>query len=162
MKNQLTKLFFLWLLYLSNYYPVISQNLVVQKSDGTENSVSLDVIRKLVFSGNSLQIKNNSGGTTDFQLTDIRKIFFSNSSSSIDQVVNENEKLIVFPNPASIELNIEVNVPLITHIEIYNFQGKKVKTSISNNGIAKIDISELRTGIYLIKAGSQTTKFIKQ
>jgi hypothetical protein len=159
MKNLLTKFFFLWLLFFSNYEAIVSQNLIVQQTNGTENSLSLSAIRKLVFNNNSLQITNISGNSTDFLLSDVRKIFFSNTSSSENIIVNE--KLVIYPNPATSELNIIVNDPVPNSIEIYNFQGRKIKTEIVNDDLERIDINDLQSGIYLIKAGLKTTKFVK-
>lgn len=161
MIKQIRNFFFLWLLFFINYGAISSQNLIVQQINGTENTMSLSAIRKLVFSGNSIQIRNFSGSTIDFQLADVRKIFFSNSSSSEDQIVNENEKLVIYPNPATLELNILIYDPNVNYIEIYNFQGRKIKTEIVNDELERIDISDLQSGIYLLKEGLQTTKFVK-
>ncbi len=161
MNKQIRNFFFLWLLFFLSYGAISSQNLIVQQINGTENTMSLSAIRKLVFSGNSIQIRNFSGSTTDFQLADVRKIFFSNTSSSEDQIVNETKKPVIYPNPATLELNIIVNDPNVNYIEIYNFQGRKIKTEIVNDELERIDISDLQSGIYLLKAGLQTTKFVK-
>lgn len=159
MIKQIYNFFFLWLLFFSNYEAIVSQNLIVQQKNGTENPISLSAIRKLVFNSNSLQVRNISGISTDFLLADVRKIFFSNTSSSEDKIVNE--KLITYPNPATSELNIIVSDPVPNCIEIYNFQGRRIKTEIVNDELERIDISDLQSGIFLLKAGLHTTKFVK-
>jgi len=67
----------------------------------------------------------------------------------VNQPKNEDQKLILYPNPATSELNIAPLNSRIEKVSIYSFTGQLVK-SVEGN-IAKIDISNLSSGIYLIK-----------
>jgi len=77
----------------------------------------------------------------------------------------ENKELIsIFPNPATDELTIETQ--LTSEIEISNLEGQVVKKFEVNDGKLSIDISDLNSGIYIIRVqtdkGITTKKFIKQ
>ena len=71
----------------------------------------------------------------------------------------------LYPNPASNRLNISA-ANTIQNAEIYNVLGKKVMSVNINKANGYIDVSNLSSGIYLIKYNVNdkvgTAKFIKQ
>jgi beta-glucanase (GH16 family) len=78
----------------------------------------------------------------------------------------ENEKVILFPNPATNELNIKISDNFIgTQAKIYSILGQELGTHILDNRQNILDISNYQNGIYLIKIqttkGTQTYKFLK-
>ncbi|RMG83483.1 MAG: T9SS C-terminal target domain-containing protein, partial [Bacteroidetes bacterium] len=64
----------------------------------------------------------------------------------------ELQQVKIFPNPASDQLTIFTNVILdnIT-VSIYNEMGQLVKTASINNAMTNMDISQLPSGLYLVK-----------
>lgn len=67
----------------------------------------------------------------------------------------------LYPNPASSIINIETNT-IVNNVEVYNTLGKKVLSSKQK----AIDVSELQTGMYLLKIQTEnnqqiTKRFIK-
>ncbi len=80
----------------------------------------------------------------------------------------ENNKLLgfsMYPNPASDNLNIS-SAGIIERADVYNVLGKKVKSFTINNTKKALNISDLATGVYLVKYAVDgvegTAKFIKQ
>lgn len=71
----------------------------------------------------------------------------------------------IYPNPASNRLNISA-ASTIQNAEIYNVLGKKVMNVTINKTSESIDISNLASGVYMIKYNIEnnvgTAKFIKQ
>jgi hypothetical protein len=71
----------------------------------------------------------------------------------------------IYPNPVSDILNIE-GKNTIESIEIYDANGKLIKTVSNNNNNASVKLSELVPGIYTAKINgkkeNQTVKFIKK
>ncbi|PXY45588.1 pectate lyase family protein [Flavobacterium hydrophilum] len=81
------------------------------------------------------------------------------SNSSLEQGL-ASEKLILYPNPVSNELNIDSD-KAIQKVEVYNLTGALVNTQQGNNN--SIDMSNLANGSYLVKVhteGNVTTKII--
>jgi endo-1,3(4)-beta-glucanase len=70
----------------------------------------------------------------------------------------------LYPNPVNNILNLNSTVKTITKVEIYSVIGKKVIEF--NQGLEKMNIEELSSGLYVIKVianeASFTTKFIKE
>ncbi|WP_439131319.1 T9SS type A sorting domain-containing protein [Polaribacter sp.] len=80
----------------------------------------------------------------------------------------ENNELLgfsMYPNPASDRLNISAK-ETIQRADVFNVLGKKVMSVNVNKTNASLDISNLNTGIYLVKydvnGTTGTAKFIKQ
>ncbi len=80
---------------------------------------------------------------------------------------NNNEANInVYPNPTIESITIEVNnYQLIKNKEIItitNLTGKVVKSSILESSNFTLNVSELITGIYILKIGNTVSKFVKE
>jgi uncharacterized delta-60 repeat protein len=76
--------------------------------------------------------------------------------------ISENEAgdgFYVYPNPASDQINIVLQKPEI--VEIYSISGKLIER-YSPMLKHTIDVSVYSQGVYLIKSGNQTQRFIKQ
>ena len=82
-----------------------------------------------------------------------------NSLSEIDQ------KIIIYPNPVSNKLIVELNASKAT-IQILNIAGQIIYTTELNSSIEEIDVSKLLPGVYFITFKTNqretTQKFIKQ
>ncbi len=82
-------------------------------------------------------------------------------------IIDKNNLLEIslYPNPASNRLNISA-ANTIQNAEIYNVLGKKVMNVTINKTSESIDISNLASGVYMIKYNIEnsigTAKFIKQ
>jgi hypothetical protein len=85
-------------------------------------------------------------------------------SSLPQQTLTDDDKFIIYPNPAKDILTIES--PENTNIEIINSQGQTVKSITSTGLKCFIDINELADGIYTIRMKTDkkivTQKFIKK
>ena len=87
--------------------------------------------------------------------------FICNVSFSQEQIGKNNlEETIVFkfyPNPVQDELYI-LGTNKIKSIELINVLGKRVAIYNFNKSIIKMDVSELKSGIYLIQAIDENNK----
>ena len=81
----------------------------------------------------------------------------------IEQLTMDNGKLKIYPNPTTGQLHIEY---AIYNIEIYDLMGRSVRAyCIRPNGNeteTTIDVSHLMPGVYFLKIGNKTAKFVKQ
>jgi len=77
------------------------------------------------------------------------------------QSLNESEfgKISIYPNPSSQNIVIESALNW-EELEIANIDGQILKRHHISEG-KSIDISDLKAGIYILKSGHQTAKFIK-
>lgn len=77
---------------------------------------------------------------------------------SVDE--NQLEAVLVYPNPTSDILNIKC--PAGSNLEVYNILGEKVKTESSVQKNASLNVSNLASGLYIMKLNSEGKTAIKK
>lgn len=89
--------------------------------------------------------------------------WLANNLFTLSLVSETIEGLKIYPNPATNVLNISTNRNEVLNVTIVDVVGKEVLNE-SIQSSAKLDVSQLQNGLYIIKfEGSDTTyKFIKQ
>lgn len=70
------------------------------------------------------------------------------------------KQLSIYPNPTSGEFSIKTEES--TKAEVYNQEGKLIKNIDIKKGINEANISELPSGVYIIKTASESYKIIKK
>lgn len=83
-------------------------------------------------------------------------VSFGDTGTSISSLNAGN--LQVYPNPVKDILHVTADNAVL--IEIYDIRGAKV-LSVSENTVHEVSVSSLSSGMYLLKAGNQTFKFVK-
>lgn len=82
-----------------------------------------------------------------------------------DNTAIENQ-VILYPNPVTNQLVIDLAQYKVNNIIIYDYMGKQIKNHCTNTSDIVIDVSDLAKGMYLISIntdkGNITKKFIKQ
>ena len=74
--------------------------------------------------------------------------------------------LSIYPNPVSDKLNINYKEN-ISNLTVYDLSGRSVKSLTTNNSNNSIDVSDLKSGTYLLRIETEnknvsTVKFIKK
>ena len=102
-----------------------------------------------------------NGGATDFGVN------FWSTLLSVENF-EDISKFSISPNPASLNLNIEIpgNVENAT-LKVFDLLGKKVlEREISGMQTMSVDVSNWNSGVYIVRVTSddvtQTKRFIKQ
>lgn len=164
MKKKLKlSLFLLLLLLIRGFNPAIAQNLVIESIDGNEDIKAISNIQKMAFSGFDLLLNLNDNTDLSFQLSTVRKIYFSSVLTNIDEFSSSTNtySISIYPNPTQDYLYFTNLVDDDVVATIYGIDGNLlVQKSIS--GSANIDVSGLEKGLYILKVKNQALKFIKQ
>jgi hypothetical protein len=95
---------------------------------------------------------------------DIESDFSNESCASVpNSIVEFNQKIALYPNPANDKLYIEGEQLMNQNIEIFDINGKNVANKIMDSNVTIIDISNITQGIYLIKISNEIIgKFVKK
>ena len=88
--------------------------------------------------------------------------FLVNATNTSLASAENGQSLQVYPNPLEGDLLTIENVPVGKSVEIANLLGHTILNEKAASGTLQIDVSSLSKGIYFIKAGGKTVKFIKQ
>ena len=76
----------------------------------------------------------------------------------VPEVPSNNVHMTVYPNPAVDQLNVTLSKN--AEITVYNIMGQAIRTLEGRVGANTVDLSGLTSGVYFVKAGSDTQKFI--
>lgn len=99
-------------------------------------------------------------GINRFELT------FTNTSSAVETLFDNGNKMMVYPNPVKDILTINTN-SLIEHNSwtIYNINGQLIKSGNSISNVFSINTSEIISGVYIVQVKAdnktQVIRFIK-
>ncbi len=127
----------------------------IVKTDGISSTYTMSSDAKIYYSDTQLFLDNN-GETVSYNLSDLRKAYFS-TNENVDEV--ENRQFDIYPNPVKDVLRI-TNITDNQLVTIYSINGKIVKKiDVSTND--EINVSDLKSGLYIIGVGNKYSKFIK-
>ena len=117
----------------------------------------LGAVKSIYFTMETTDVGDFGSNTTFYFGLDQITIRPIKQETGIESLLTPNSQLNVYPNPCRDILYIEGTKDGET-INIYNLQGQ-LQLSTPNAQISTFDLSP---GIYIIKSGSKTSKFIKQ
>lgn len=125
-------------------------------------SAQLNITNTLMGSGSysaersKISIANSFGETFIFSSSNANVYYnqgFHNSELnnlvSVSNIPNTSLKVSIYPNPVQNEIFIKSKMEF-SKVNIYSFEGKHAK-SISIGGNQALDVSDLKTGLYLIQ-----------
>ena len=98
--------------------------------------------------------------TTSCNATSCQDITVSSSSASVKEI-NEPLTISVYPNPAVNSIEISSNEMLET-FQIYNTLGSLVYSDRVMATSAKVNITDLPKGVYLLRCNGMTKRFVKK
>ncbi len=124
------------------------------------NELFYSVIWDSIYQETNVRYSIDNFGSTTSDHTPVSAFFAFNKRTSVENQTL-NSKIKVFPNPAKNEIIISGIDGIKSDFGIYNMLGKIVIKGKTTEGKA-INVSDLSTGIYVIKIGDYITKFIKQ
>ena len=139
---------------------VTATNLVLLKTDGTQQLQDIATIGKWVYVGDDLQLLSHDGSVLAQEpVLNIRKITFAESSGTDTPTSMENiqsTSVVIYPNPSQ-------DILIVSGIEaqalrVFDMQGRLLKVE---NG-TQVHVSDLAEGTYLLQVGTQVVRFIKK
>lgn len=166
------------------YYNGSSWNTVASFARGTDfnnntfYSATVNILEANYTFPTNMKIRfmcDASGNADDVYIDDVRVTASSGTARSVgtksatplqELRVNDSEELSddlrVYPNPVRNELTIEVAGEDDSKAHIYSYTGALVKSIKLEEEITTVDISELKTGIYILKVDAGDELLIKR
>ena len=131
------------------------------ESQGTTGAVINGNLFYTVASGRALISANIENGSTECSV--YKEIFIINVGNvGIDKLKTENGKLIIYPNPTQCELRVESGEWRVENeaYSIFNSVGQLVMQGVLKG--KTLNVKPLATGIYYLKMGDATLRFVKK
>ncbi len=137
------------------------QSVKVTLQNNSVQVYSVDPDGKLWFNNSTLMINVDGVATpVSIPLSTIRTVTFDGSTTGIANVANDNESIIIFPNPAENYFEVESAGTKKMIVRIFNTAGLQVAEGIYTSG-SRIDITSLAKGIYIVVINNQSFKLTK-
>ncbi len=143
--------------YMADYRDEDSTKWFVNKNWAWMDLSELGAVKSIYFTMETTDVGEWGANTTFYFGLDQITIRPTKEETSLPQLSILNSQLNVYPNPCRDILHIE-GIEDGKEVNIYNLQGQ-LQLSTFNNQLSTINLSP---GIYIIKSGSKTSKFIKQ
>ncbi len=118
------------------------------------------------FSGDSLEVdvspKNISLKPGEFRLYSTRKLSEPDIPTGNREIIKEENKVLVYPNPANSHIYVETANP-ISDIQIYSITGKLVyQNSTLEDHLITINVDDFNKGLFLLKIIQGKEQIIKK
>lgn len=150
--------FIILIFSLMNVFPSWGQTEVnLQFYSGGDQVFTVSEAGKLYFDNGYLYINDGTSIPYSFEVAAIQKMTF-NSLSSVDNI--EADNITVYPNPTSNYLRINNSLHSQGSYTLYSIDGCLLKRGRYANN-ESIDISNLSTGLYILKTEDKTLKISK-
>ena len=128
-----------------------AQTFYIEESDGAMNSISLNNVRKIIFSQGVLSIQEFDSNSSFFDLSNLSSFRFDHlitNSQASSTVIGSN--LSVYPNPVTDILHLDCADKRIEgFVEVFDFYGNVVfQQKIAGESIVTMDLGALYSGVY--------------
>ncbi len=153
------KLYFLiFFLFSTIFYGYCEKHLVLNFSNGETKSINLQEIKNITLANGSLAVNSFDGTSETASFTSLAKITFSGNFSAISDIEAGTNNPAVSLQGDVLEIS---GLNGTQSVDVFSTAGMRViSTTITDNG--SLSVSELPSGVYIVKIESQTFKFIKR
>ena len=127
----------------------------IMKTDGSTTDFVMNKDARIYYSDTQLQFFDGNQ-TVSINFSEIRKAYFT-EPQDVEEI--DNQQFAIYPNPAKDVLGIS-GIAENQEVTIYSINGAVMMKLIASEG-SEINISDLRTGLYIIGVGNEFSKFIK-
>ena len=108
-------------------------------------------------------LQSHTTGTCTFSQADMQvNVFYCTTVASINSITKQSQ-IKIFPNPTDTELRVETFESKVGEFyQIFDYTGKLYNSGLVVSDNFVIDVSQLPTGLYVIRIDETNLKFIKR
>lgn len=151
---------FTFILLLASIAVMANSFVTIEYLDAEAQQIELAKLHKFDLSdkGKFKAIDNEGNVVATKDVAQIKKISFTHPTA-VESV--NSLKLGVYPNPSMDEVTVEgVNAGVI--VRLFTIDGRLLNVTVAESETARINVSSLAAGTYLLQAGNNVVKIIKQ
>jgi len=138
------------------------QGLIVKSSSGSTTAISYNDVAKLTFANEIMTVVSPAGVVSQsFSLATTSLISFGDVTPNAINELKGNASINLYPTLAKSNLYLQ-GATEGSNASVYSLTGSKVMQITIKSDIENINVSNLKTGIYMLRVNGQTFKFNKQ
>jgi len=113
---------------------------------------SVEKIQKITFDASNMNVVLTDGSVESLPLSMLRSMFFSTNPTDIDNLVTGKDTFAFSGG------TLRVKGAGGQQVTLYNMKGEVLTTVTTGEREAAINLSGLKTGVYIVKVGNETRK----
>lgn len=160
MRIQFLFLISAWLL-LAHAGQVFAQQLVVRLNNGSEITRELNQVRKLTFDPGEVSVVLNTGIAESYDMQSVQKLYFVSLTTGIGNTLNPLAQVYLYPNPANDIVYLNGLPEGNSDAYLYSFEGRLILSCSLTPEANSINLSSLKSGIYILILDNQAIKLIR-
>jgi hypothetical protein len=167
MKSKILKIQVALAMLMLTSYVIRAQNqLIVSLTNGQTDAFNVSDIRSVKFINNTMNLKENNGTQSSWNIDDVSQYAFSGSNSIASTTGSTSDQVRIFPNPVSDNLNVEywsLRAGKIS-IELLDLNGKVIRNVYEGIHQGKQTYKwtkDLPSGYYLCRIISESKSITK-
>jgi hypothetical protein len=167
MKSKILKIqVALAMLMLTSYVTRAQNQLIVSLTNGQTDAFNVSDIRSVKFINNTMNLTENNGSQSSWNIDDVSQYAFSGSNSIASTTGSTSDQVRIFPNPVSDNLNVEywsLRAGKIS-IELLDLNGKVLRNVFEGTHQGKQTYTwtkDLPSGYYLFRIISESKSITK-
>lgn len=154
------------MLMLTSYVTRAQNQLIVTLTNGQTDAFNVSDIRSVKFANNTMNLTENNGSQSSWNIATVSQYAFSVVSSLVSTAESSSDRVRIFPNPVSDNLNVEygsLRAGKIS-IDLLDLNGKVVRTVFEGTHQGKQTYTwtkDLPSGYYLCRIVSASKSITK-
>jgi len=133
---------------------------ILLAKDGSTYEFALKDINRINFNAQTVEMVTTSGSEKSIAYTDIDRISFGSAQSGISNLVKDGN-IAVYPTVTSGPLTI-AGAEAGTEISVFDIKGSLVRQTRATDSALTLDLSDVASGIVIVRIGNHTVKIIKK
>ncbi len=134
------------------------ETLIIQMKNGSENAFFLKDKPKVTFEGSNLKVSAETGDVS-YALADVLRFTYAKKSQTGINEQVENPTGVAFEGDVLVISHLKANATA----SIYTLDGKLIRQlKPQHTGTYRVNLSEMPSGLYLVKADNVTYKITKR
>ncbi len=150
----------LLLFTISSLLLAAQSNLYLRLNSQTTQSLLISSVRKIVFENGNMIFNLQNATSNSFPIGSIAAITF-NPNTDLKTLSSQSGKFIIYPNPVVDQFFIKDMSEKVVSVVIYQLNGLPVYQAENPDISNGINVSNLHSGLYLVKINNQTIKISK-
>lgn len=134
-----------------------NDKLVVSEKGGTTTQIEISQISEITFDGNTMVVRTPDK-PLEFLTDNIEEMVFDLTVTGVDSVAAELGDITVTTEKGIVRIDAAGDAQIA--LDVYDMNGSRV-ISLRGAGSLTADLSDLPSGIYIIKANDKTIKFLR-